>query len=72
MLNIFKKKINVLILLIFLYFSLSNIKEFGNYTQNISSSDEKFNITYFDENSAVINEEFLDNYDEEQETEFNE
>ena len=44
-----------------MYFSLSNIKEFGNYTQNISSSDEKFNITYFDENSAVINEEFLDN-----------
>ena len=45
MFNIFKKKINVLILLIFLYLSLNNISEFGNYTEKISSSDEKFNIS---------------------------
>ena len=57
MLNIFKKKINVLILVIFLYLSLSNISEFGNYTQKISSSDEQFNITYFDEKSVIVDEE---------------
>ncbi len=64
MFNIFKKKINVLILLIFLYLSLSNISEFGNYTEKISSSDEKFNITYFDEKSSIIDQELnelLDN-----------
>ena len=64
MFNIFKKKINALILVIFLYFSLSNISEFGNYTQKISSSDEKFNITYFDDKSVIIDEELnelLDN-----------
>ena len=49
MIHLLKKKINILILLIFMYFSLNNISKFGNYVETISNPDDMLNITYFDD-----------------------
>ena len=47
--NFLKKKINIIILMVFLIVSISNIVEFGNYTEIIEKPEESFEISYFDD-----------------------
>ena len=54
--NFFKKKLNIIILMIFLFVSIGNIVEFGNYTEQMEKPEESFEISYFDDNYVTSEE----------------